>query len=182
MVRRSFWNYLKNRPMKFTGEWVFAGGKYDHESDNGSPLFQTGEREFREELDYKGEITLIGPLLTGNFNGNGHPGDKTPHRLGFYAVKIEDDPLFNILDKGEVMQAYWFYPIQAWNYLKSDSFDREQGILLNLLQEQHPGHEIHELQVPYATIRTLEILAENESLLLSTCLNQPASQPHASLR
>ncbi len=153
LTRRSFWNHEKNRPMRYPGEWVFAGGK--SERTDGS-LAHTAVREFREELCYDGDIKVEG--LFYSFDNN------TQDRYfsaEFYRAKIESSNRFKLQDKGEVIDFRWMDPLEAICMINSDEFTKEQLAdfrKMRLDNEDFGVYAVYKRQVPLENIQALSML------------------------
>ncbi len=118
LTRRAFWNYEKNRPMRYPGEWVFAGGSYENRDKK---LVRTAVREFREELKYEDVISNTRLLRSDYQDSHGKR-----YFVEFYAAAIDSDPKFTLTEKGEVIAVKWISPVNALSFIRSEEFDNEQ--------------------------------------------------------
>jgi len=118
LVRRAFWNYQKQRPMRYPGEWAFPGGVWEEGDAN---LVATAVREFREELQYAGPVTDTRLLRSEvqESHGKQYYGE-------FHAARIDHAFPFALTDEGEVMNVQWITPAAALSRMRSEEFEREQ--------------------------------------------------------
>jgi 8-oxo-dGTP pyrophosphatase MutT (NUDIX family) len=151
LTRRSFWNVQKRRPMRYPGEWVFAGGIYEEKDRD---LQQTAEREFREELGYLGEIKDQKFLRSANLR----QGNKD-YAVHFYSALIEEEPIFRIYEGGEVIDIKWMRPECAIKLIQSKEFSEDQ---LEQFEQRKLGdnkygiYAARKRSLPIQNIKTLE--------------------------
>lgn len=159
LTRRTFWNYEKNRPMKYPGEWVFAGGTYEDCDEN---LVWTAIREFREELNYKGPIKNVKFLRSATQKSYGKE-----YFVECHCAKIDSDYGFSLTEKGEVIGIQWIKPTNALSLIKSEEFEHEQLKEFKKRGLDDPKYGIHTVvdrQFPLQTVNTLELLGKMPEL------------------
>jgi 8-oxo-dGTP pyrophosphatase MutT (NUDIX family) len=157
LTRRAFWNAEQNRPMRYPGEWIFSGGKHVQED---GPLCNTAIREFREELNYPGDISKIALLRSDNEESLG-----TLYYIEFYLAKLCKDPEFSL--SPEVIDFRWMMPGDASALLRSEYFTREQLSIFKELKLDNPEYgkyAVASRQFPVQTAKTLDILAQRHDL------------------
>mgnify|MGYP001387564781 CR=1 FL=1 len=161
MIRRSFWNKEKDRPMTFPGEWAFAGGKYD---DSDKDLVETAVREFREELGYKGYIENIEFIrkVSDDFYGKNH-------YVEFYSANVDPRSYFSYEFGREIVDNMWVKPRDAISYIQSEGFEQEQEYMIKkcgLNKPEYGKYAIDSRQKPEQTLITLEYFVQNEKRYL----------------
>ncbi|MBI4147128.1 NUDIX domain-containing protein [Candidatus Woesearchaeota archaeon] len=153
LTRRAFWNFEKNRPMRYPGEWVFAGGSYETSDVN---LAETAVREFREELKYEGSVNNIKFLRSGYQNSHGKR-----YFVEFYTASIDLDSSFTLTKEGEVLAVQWFKPKDAITLIRSEQFTCEQAESFKQKELAHTKYGIYavnERQFPVQNVQTLELI------------------------
>jgi 8-oxo-dGTP pyrophosphatase MutT (NUDIX family) len=159
MIRRSFWNKEKDRPMAFPGEWAFAGGKYESQDKN---LVDTAVREFREELGYTGLIDHINLIrfASSRFGGRNH-------HVEFYSANVDPISYFSYEFERELIDDKWIKPSDAIELIQSKEFDKEQNYWIKrygLDQPVHGKYAIDSRQSADQTIITLEHFVKNDKM------------------
>lgn len=153
LTRRAFWNYERDRPMRYPGEWVFPGGQYEERDID---LVETAVREFREELKYGGQVGNTRLLRSAT-----QPSHGKEYFVEFYAAQLEEDPSFTLHEQGEVIGVQWMAPAKALELIHSDQFTREQ---LEQFKQKGLGdskygiHAVTERQFPVQNVQTLELI------------------------
>ena len=160
LTRRAFWNYERDRPMRYPGEWVFAGGSYKP-GDN--DLVETAIREFREELQYQGKVSNTRSLrsATQDSHGKTYFGE-------FYAAQIDINPSFSLQDQGEIIGVRWIHPEKALELIHSDDFTREQMEQFKqkgLGDKKYGIHTVDGRQFPVQNVKTLELIQSMPELV-----------------
>jgi 8-oxo-dGTP pyrophosphatase MutT (NUDIX family) len=155
LTRRAFWNNLKNRPMRFPGEWTFAGGAEEPCDKN---LAETAIREFREELGYTGSIFNVELLRR-----DAAERHNSEYCIEFYKAEIDENPMFNIADNGEVIDYCWITPAKAIELIYSDDFTKQQ---LNefakrgLHKDEYGVYAVKKRQIPSRNVLSIEMIKE----------------------
>jgi hypothetical protein len=162
MTRRAFWNCEKgkNRPMRYPGEWIFSGGKFE-EADG--TLDYTCKREFCQELDYSGGFSDI-MFLRSAVEYSLDVG----YYVKFYAVKLCPCPQFALTD--EVIAHKWMTPDDAKALICSTDFTNEQlreFKARGLYKEEYGKYAVINRQFPVQTVKTLDFLQEHMKELRS---------------
>lgn len=156
MIRRRYFDEKWNAPERFPGEWTFAGGHHSLLDNN---LYETAEREFREETGYEGGI--ISPEL---FFVSEPVLDFKQYLIHFYAAELEsEEGPFKMND--EVIDLRWFNPTDAISMIKSDDFEAEllgEYSRLGLGNEKYGIRRITARQFPFQTLNTLEVIANEK--------------------
>jgi|SRR3989344_6655488 len=150
LTRRAFWNNEKNRPMRYPGEWVFAGGSYENKDNN---LIETAIREFREELNYKNNIENVKFLRSGYQRSH-----EKKYYVEFYAASIEDSE-FKLTE--EIIEFKWISPESALNLIKSKEFTENQLKKFKqygLTNRKYGIYRVNQRQFPVQNVKTLELI------------------------
>jgi 8-oxo-dGTP pyrophosphatase MutT (NUDIX family) len=153
LTRRAFWNYEKHRPMRYPGEWVFAGGIYE---DRDKDLVETAVREFREELKYEGTVDNTKLLRSGYQDSHGRR-----YFVEFHAAAIDLDSPFTLTEEGEVIAVQWRSPVDALSLIRSEEFIREQLEEFEqrgLDNTKYGIHTVTDRQFPVQNVQTLELI------------------------
>ena len=153
MTRRSFWNPLKSRPMRWPGEWVFAGGVKDPEDTD---LSSTAIREFQEETFYRGPFENIRLLRGAELRSRGRI-----YNHFFFSAEIDPFHAFTDFQTDEVIGIEWRSPGQWLKYLRSDEFDQlqlQKFSELGLGDQQFGAFSVLQREVPDQTLYTLEAI------------------------
>ena len=159
LTRRAFWNYEKNRPMRYPGEWVFAGGSYETDDKN---LIETAVREFREELGYEGRVNNIKFLRSGYQNSHGRR-----YFVEFHIASIDSDSPFTLTEEGEVLAVQWIAPKDALTLIMSEEFTGEQLEAFKrrgLADTKYGVHAVTARQFPVQNVQTLELIESTPEL------------------
>ena len=153
LVRRAFWNHLKQRPMRYPGEWSFAGGAHE---EGDKDLAATAVREFREELRYEGPVTDTMLLHAAHQDWRGRP-----YYVEFHAARIDPSCPFVLAEDGEVIDFRWISPGDALALIRSEEFTRRQleEFRRRGLDDQRFGvYAVGARQFPEQNVRTLELM------------------------
>ncbi|MHA1690098.1 MAG: NUDIX hydrolase [Candidatus Heimdallarchaeaceae archaeon] len=153
LTRRAFWNYEKHRPMRYPGEWVFAGGAYEEGDQN---LVETAVREFREELKYRGKVDNIRLLRSGYQDSHGKR-----YFVEFYGASIDPDSSFSLTEKGEVLTVQWITPRDALALIRSKEFTDEQLVEFKqrgLADSKYGIYAVTSRQFSIQNVQTLELI------------------------
>lgn len=153
LTRRAFWNYEKNRPMRYPSEWVFAGGAHE---EGDKDLVETAVREFREELRYDGAVNNTKLLRSGYQDSHGRR-----YFVEFYAASIDSDSPFTLTKEGEVIAVQWIRPEDALTLIRSEEFTRKQLEEFKRRGLDDPKYGIYAVtgrQFPVQNVQTLELI------------------------
>ena len=159
MIRRSFWNKEKSRPMAFPGEWAFAGGKYEPQDKD---LVETAVREFREELGYNGSIDNLKLIRSASSRFS-----ERNHYVEFYSANVDPKSDFSYELERELVDDKWIKPKDAIELIQSKEFDKEQSYWIKrygLDQPVHGKSAIDSRQKADQTIITLEHFVKNDKM------------------
>jgi 8-oxo-dGTP pyrophosphatase MutT (NUDIX family) len=153
LTRRAFWNYQKDRPMRYPGEWSFCGGIYEDCDKN---LLDTAIREFTEEMGYHGPIddTMFIRSATKHSYGQNYCVES-------YSARIDCSHNFTLTEKGEVIGLMWIRPDDAIRLIRSGDFTREQLSEFRKKGLDNPEFGIYrafERKLPSQNIKTLEMI------------------------
>ncbi len=161
VTRRTFFNHLNGRPMIYPGEWVFGGGSHE-ESD--ADLLYTAVREFREELNFYGFI-----YNTRFFHADIRPVRGNPVHMEFYTASVEPTTIPRIPIGGEIIDAKWWVPSEALDFMDSEEFVQEQLRMIRELRLDDAKHgklAINVRQVPKMTLKVLEEIISSQVKLM----------------
>ncbi|MFH2028406.1 MAG: NUDIX hydrolase [Nanoarchaeota archaeon] len=153
LTKRVYFNKEMDRPMKFPGEWVFAGGMF---SRSDTSLRDTAIREFYEETDYDGDIanTVFLRIGKGPLNGK-------QHYIAFYGARIDDSFSFGGKVNGEVLDTRWMNVDDALSLICSDEFTYEQNKLIaemGINSLAYGDYRIDSRQFPSQVVETLKLI------------------------
>lgn len=129
MTQRNYWNYSKNSPMRFPGEWVFPGGKLESKD---SDLKRTAIRKFEEKTFYVGQIEDM--CFYKSITIISEKDNEEVNFIEAYMGKIYRMHLgsnFNIYD--EVINVNWMSVSNWLEYLKSDTYEAKHNQALESL-------------------------------------------------
>ncbi len=153
LTRRAFWNYERDRPMRYPGEWVFAGGSYENTDKN---LIGTAIREFKEELKYEGSVSNTKFLRSGYQDSH-----ERRYFVEFHAASIDSDSLFTLTEEGEVIAVQWIRPEDALTLIRSEEFTRKQLDEFKRRGLDNTNYGIYTVtarQFPVQNVQTLELI------------------------
>lgn len=160
LTRREFWDYKRNQPLPFPGEWAPPGGWHDGVKDHG--MVETVRREFGEELGC-GPYNLkkLRELRRFNQESNGY----NYHGIVYNAL-IKDEKILRVPsgDDKEILKYGWSLPQEMIALLTSDKFTEQQ--LKDFERVGLTKHGITERQFPDQVIESLNLIIEREGELI----------------
>ncbi|MCA9458983.1 MAG: NUDIX hydrolase [Nanoarchaeota archaeon] len=156
LTKRAYWNEEKNRPMRYPGEWMFAGGVFDKDLDEN--FKQTAMREFREETDFKGEFENLYFLRSCDVHSKGRI-----YHSEFYTCTLENLQDNLISNSSEIVDLAWMEINYILQYMVSDEFTNSQLKVFkgnDYGNSKYGKYAVKQREFPQENYNTLKLLKE----------------------